>query len=94
MSVIIDGAQLVRAALEASGLPATRFATLVVWRDARTVRRWLAGGPMPALVRRRLAWFLSLSLTQRAAYVAAAQQTPGSTTLLCGLCESEAPEAT
>jgi hypothetical protein len=40
--------------IEASGLSARRFARLLAWRDERTIRRWLAGEPMPAVVTERL----------------------------------------
>lgn len=39
---------LLRAAIEASGLSARRFAVEVLLRDERTVRHWLAGdSPIP-----------------------------------------------
>lgn len=44
-------AALLRAAIAASGLSARRFAVEVLIRDERTVRRWLAGDEMPAVVR-------------------------------------------
>jgi hypothetical protein len=38
-------------AIEASGLSARRFATEVLLRDERTIRRWLAGDrPIPKAV--------------------------------------------
>ena len=41
-------AELLRSAIEASGLSARRFAREVLIRDERTIRRWLAGdSPMP-----------------------------------------------
>jgi ABC-type phosphate transport system auxiliary subunit len=44
-------ADLLRAAIEASGLSARRFAVEVLKRDERTVRRWLAGdSPIPKAV--------------------------------------------
>lgn len=43
--------QLLRDAIEASGLPDRRFATEVLIRDERTVRRWLKGDrPIPEVV--------------------------------------------
>lgn len=43
-----SGVSLLRAAIEASGLSARRFASDVLLRDERTVRRWLAGdSPIP-----------------------------------------------
>lgn len=39
--------ELLRRAIEASGLSARRFAFEVMTRDERTIRRWLAGDPMP-----------------------------------------------
>jgi hypothetical protein len=51
-----DAARL-RVVIEASGLSARRFAVDVMSRDERTVRRWLAGEPMPPTVR---AWLDSL----------------------------------
>jgi len=42
---------LLRAAIAASGLSARRYATEVLTRDERTVRRWLAGkSPIPRAV--------------------------------------------
>ncbi len=44
-------ADLLRRAIEASGLSARRFATEILLRDERTVRRWLAGdSPIPDAV--------------------------------------------
>ncbi len=40
-------ADLLRRAVEASGMSARRFATEVMIRDERTIRRWLAGEYMP-----------------------------------------------
>jgi hypothetical protein len=41
--------------IERSGLSARAFARDVLWRDERTVRRWLAGdSPVPAVVADRL----------------------------------------
>ena len=45
-------AELIRAAIDASGLSARRFAVEVLIRDERTIRRWLAGdSPLPKAVR-------------------------------------------
>jgi hypothetical protein len=47
----LSDAELVREAITASGLSARRFAALV-WRDERTVRRWVNGqSPIPGTVR-------------------------------------------
>jgi hypothetical protein len=41
--------------IKRSGLSARAFARDVLWRDERTVRRWLAGdSPVPAVVADRL----------------------------------------
>jgi hypothetical protein len=46
---------LLALAIERSGLSARAFARDVLWRDERTVRRWLAGdSPVPAVVADRL----------------------------------------
>jgi hypothetical protein len=46
---------LLAAAIKASGLSARKFAELVLVRDERTVRRWLAGdSPIPKVVREML----------------------------------------
>lgn len=46
---------LLRLAIERSGLSARAFARDVLWRDERTVRRWLSGeSPIPAIVSDRL----------------------------------------
>lgn len=43
-----DPVALLRAAIDRSGLSARRFATEVMIRDERTIRRWLAGdSPIP-----------------------------------------------
>ncbi len=43
--------ELLRARVEASGLSARRFATEVLRRDERTLRRWLSGeSPIPHAV--------------------------------------------
>lgn len=45
-------AETLRAAIDASGLSARRFAfEVMAGRDERTIRRWLAGDPMPPRVR-------------------------------------------
>jgi hypothetical protein len=42
-------------AIKRSGLSARAFARDVLWRDERTVRRWLSGeSPVPAVVADRL----------------------------------------
>jgi hypothetical protein len=47
--------ELLRAAIERSGLSARAFAVRVLIRDERTVRRWLAGdSPIPAVVLAKL----------------------------------------
>lgn len=44
-------AEILRKAIEASGLSARRFATEILLRDERTIRRWLAGDrPIPKAV--------------------------------------------
>jgi hypothetical protein len=53
--VTSDPVALLRAAIAASGLSARRYATEVLTRDERTVRRWLAGeSPVPQAVLRYL----------------------------------------
>ena len=44
-------AKLLAKRIDASGLSQVRFALDVLAVDPSTVRRWLAGKPMPALVR-------------------------------------------
>jgi Arc/MetJ family transcription regulator len=47
-------AELIAAAIKASGLSARKFAVTVLIRDERTIRRWLAGeNPLPQAVRAR-----------------------------------------
>lgn len=41
---------MLRTLIARSGLSARKFATRVLYRNERTVRRWLAGDPMPAEV--------------------------------------------
>jgi hypothetical protein len=51
----VTDAELLAKAIEASGLSARKFAQLVLVRDERTVRRWLAGdSPIPRVVREML----------------------------------------
>lgn len=50
----VTDAELIRAAIEASGLSVRRFAREVLVRDPRTVFRWLAGAPLPRAVREKL----------------------------------------
>lgn len=46
---------LIRAAIEVSGLSARKYAEMVLVRDERTVRRWAAGqSPIPKIVRQML----------------------------------------
>lgn len=50
-----DAVATLRAAIDASGLSDRRFATEVLARDERTIRRWLAGDrPIPDAVIRFL----------------------------------------
>ncbi len=49
-------ADTLRAAIKASGLSARRFAVELMGRNERSVRRWLSGEPMPAVV---LGWLKS-----------------------------------
>lgn len=47
--------ELIRAAIDASGLSARKYAEMVLLRDERTVRRWVAGkSPIPKVVREML----------------------------------------
>jgi hypothetical protein len=51
---LVDDIRLIRAAIDASGMSARRFAVDILTRDERTVRRWLAGdSPLPRAVRDR-----------------------------------------
>lgn len=50
----IEGRELVLAAIRDSGLSARKWAEQVAFRDERTVRRWLTGGPIPESVLREL----------------------------------------
>lgn len=63
--------ELIAAAVEASGLSARRFAVALLARDERTVRRWLAGDPLPVPARDWLARFVALPDRARAAVVRA-----------------------
>ncbi len=53
-------ADLLREAITASGLSARRFAVAILWRDERTVRRWLAGDEIPDVVRTGLVRWIAL----------------------------------
>lgn len=61
----MTNADLIRAAIAASGLSSRRFAEFVTWRDERTVRRWGAGESIPETARARLIWFLAISSARR-----------------------------
>lgn len=59
----MSDAELVAAAITRSGLSARQFATKVMGRDERTIRRWLAGEVLPDQARE---WLLALeSVTPR-----------------------------
>ena len=59
MATESDAARLARA-IELSGLSARKFAKVVLVRDERTVRRWLAGdSPVPSSVREKVAELLA-----------------------------------
>jgi ribosome-binding protein aMBF1 (putative translation factor) len=61
---------LIRAAIEASGLSARRFAERIMARDERTLRRWSAGDTnIPPIARRWLENWLELSAAARARVV-------------------------
>lgn len=63
---------LIRAAVEASGLSARRFAERVISRDERTVRLWTAGtNPIPPLARAWLVRWLALPARVRRQIVSA-----------------------
>lgn len=50
-----DPANLLRSAIEASGLSASAFARQVLLREPRTIRRWLSGeSPVPSIVQNHL----------------------------------------
>jgi hypothetical protein len=49
-----EGAEMIAAAIRASGLSTRKWAEQVMVRDERTVRRWLAGRPIPETVIREL----------------------------------------
>jgi hypothetical protein len=51
----ISDPELIRAAIEASGLSARKYAEMVLVRDERTIRRWVSGkSPIPKIVREML----------------------------------------
>ena len=53
MHVVMSDAELLRAAIAASGLSVRKFAVVLV-RDPRTLFRWLSGeSPLPKAVRER-----------------------------------------
>jgi hypothetical protein len=43
----VTDSELLRAAILKSGLTVNRFAAEIMSRDERTIRRWLAGQPIP-----------------------------------------------
>ena len=49
-------AELLSAAIAKSGLSARQFAMKLMARDERTIRRWLAGNPIPPMAR---AWLVA-----------------------------------
>lgn len=48
---VLDYAALLRASMDRSGLSRRAYAETVLVRDERSVRRWVAGDPMPKSVR-------------------------------------------
>jgi plasmid maintenance system antidote protein VapI len=47
--------EILKIRIKESGLSATRFAREVMWRNERTIRRWLNGdSPIPEVVMARL----------------------------------------
>lgn len=68
-SVPMTDAEILSAAIAASGLSARRFAAVVAWRDERTIRRWLAGDDVPRCVIARCTWLLALPERRRVAYI-------------------------
>lgn len=64
--------ELIRAAVDASGLSARRFAERVLSRDERTVRYWSSGRtPIPPLARAWLERWLALTDAARGRVVTA-----------------------
>lgn len=69
--------ELIREAVNASGLSTRAWAESVAWRSDRTVRRWLAeDSPIPDVVREQCRWFLALDEQQRRRFVSAVTQHP------------------
>ncbi len=63
-------AELLRAAITASGLSVRKFAVSILWRNERTARRWLKGDEIPMVVQDGLVHFLALRPALRARIVA------------------------
>ena len=54
----MDDQELLRACITKSGLSVVRFARQIVGREDRTVRRWLAGQPIPVAAKQFLEAYL------------------------------------
>lgn len=69
----VTDSELIQAAIKASGLSARKFAEMVLLRDERTIRRWVAGkSPIPRVVRE----MLLASLAKRPAPAPGEEGTP------------------
>lgn len=51
-------AEILKRAMAAKGMSQRSFARRVVGRDPTTVRRWLAGRPMPGTVKSLCCWII------------------------------------
>lgn len=54
-----DDCELLAAAIKASGLSSGAFARDLMGRNDRTIRRWLAGAPIPPIAVRWLSAYLA-----------------------------------
>lgn len=50
----MSDAEKLRRVIDASGMSARKYATEILLRDERTVRRWLAGDAIPDVVMARI----------------------------------------
>lgn len=62
--------------IESSGLSHSEFARVVMGREPRTVRKWLAGEPMPATAIKYLTRLRSVAVAAKTVTVTVARRSP------------------
>lgn len=97
---VLDYAALLRASIDRSGLSRRAYAETVLVRDERSLRRWVAGDPMPRSVRtflerelRALASVPDLDLAKPGVYVCPSCEHIEAKPGVCPACRRRAEEA-